>query len=119
MRGPNKKLTPFGKLVVKALADQDMTKAELAAEVGVAPQYLSYTPTCLSSGTRIGEAARAVSSRTKGSSTAPSTTSPTRDRIPSLPIHPPCGRASETLSRSSLSGCSRSEHMTPMQMATR
>ena len=39
MRGPNKKLTPFGKLVVKALADQDMTKAELAAEVGVAPQY--------------------------------------------------------------------------------
>lgn len=39
--------------------------------------------------------------------------------IPSLPIHPPCGRASETLSRSSLSGCSRSEHMTPMQMATR
>ena len=37
MRGPNKKLTPFGKLVVKALADQDMTKAELAAEVGVAP----------------------------------------------------------------------------------
>ncbi len=27
MRGPNKKLTPFGKLVVKALADQDMTKA--------------------------------------------------------------------------------------------
>lgn len=41
------------------------------------------------------------------------------ESIPSLPIHPPCGRASETLSRSSLSRCSRSEHMTPMQMATR
>lgn len=50
MRGPNKKLTPFGKLVVKALADQDMTKAELAAEVGVAPQYLSY----ILNGTRSG-----------------------------------------------------------------
>ena len=36
-----------------------------------------------------------------------------------LPIPPPCGRASETLSRSSLSGFSRSEHMTPMQMATK
>lgn len=50
MRGPNKKLTPFGKLVVKALADQDMTKAKLAAEVGVAPQYLSY----ILNGTRSG-----------------------------------------------------------------
>ena len=42
MRGPNKKLTPFGKLVVKALTDQDKTKAELAAEISVTPQYLSY-----------------------------------------------------------------------------
>lgn len=50
MRSPNKKLTPFGKLVVKALADQDMTKAALAAEVGVAPQYLSY----ILNGTRSG-----------------------------------------------------------------
>lgn len=50
MRGPNKKLTPFGKLVVKALADRDMTKAELAAEVSVAPQYLSY----ILNGTRSG-----------------------------------------------------------------
>ncbi len=51
MRSPNKKLTPFGKLVVKALADQDKTKAELAAEVGVAPQYLSY----ILNGTRSGD----------------------------------------------------------------
>ena len=50
MRGPNKKLTPFGKLVVKALADQDMTKAELAAEVGVAPQYGSFAETESSKG---------------------------------------------------------------------
>ena len=42
MRAPNKKLTPFGKLVVKTLADRDMTKADLAAEIGTAPQYLSY-----------------------------------------------------------------------------
>ena len=51
MRSPNKKLTPFGKLVVKALADQDKTKSELAAEVGVAPQYLSY----ILNGTRSGD----------------------------------------------------------------
>lgn len=50
MRSSNKKLTPFGKLVVKALADQDMTKAQLAAEVGIAPQYLSY----ILNGTRSG-----------------------------------------------------------------
>ena len=51
MRSPNKKLTPFGKLVVKALADRDMNKAQLAAEVGVAPQYLSY----ILNGTRSGD----------------------------------------------------------------
>lgn len=42
MRTPNKRLTPFGKLVVKALADQDMNKRELARHVGTSPQYLSY-----------------------------------------------------------------------------
>ena len=42
MRSTNKKLTPFGKLVVKALADRDMTKAQLAAQIGASPQYLSY-----------------------------------------------------------------------------
>ncbi len=50
MRAPNKKLTPFGKLVVKTLADRDMTKADLAAEIGTAPQYLSY----ILNGTRSG-----------------------------------------------------------------
>lgn len=42
MRSSNKKLTPFGKMVVKALTDQDMTKAELAERVGTSPVYLSY-----------------------------------------------------------------------------
>lgn len=51
MRAPNKKLTPFGKLVVKTLADRDMTKADLAAEIGTAPQYLSY----ILNGTRSGD----------------------------------------------------------------
>jgi len=50
-RSPNKKLTCFGKLVVKALADKDMTKAELADTIGVAPQYLSY----ILNGTRSGD----------------------------------------------------------------
>jgi len=50
-RRPNKKLTRFGKLVVKALADKDMTKAELAETIGVAPQYLSY----ILNGTRSGD----------------------------------------------------------------
>ena len=50
MRAPNKKLTPFGKLVVKTRADRDMTKADLAAEIGTAPQYLSY----ILNGTRSG-----------------------------------------------------------------
>ncbi len=51
MRSPNKRLTPFGKMVVKALTDQDMTKADLAEQVGTSPQYLSYILT----GTRSGE----------------------------------------------------------------
>lgn len=34
-------LTPFGKLVVKALVDQDMTKTELADQIGTSPQHLS------------------------------------------------------------------------------
>lgn len=45
------KLTPFGKLVVKALTDQDMTRADLAGQIGTSPQYLSYILT----GTRSGE----------------------------------------------------------------
>ena len=36
------KLCPLGKLVVKALADQEKTKSQLAAEIGTSPQYLSY-----------------------------------------------------------------------------
>ncbi len=43
MKGKNcKQLTPLGKYVVKALTDRDMTKIQLAAEVGTSPQYLSY-----------------------------------------------------------------------------
>lgn len=38
----NGKLCPMGKLVVKALTDQDKTKTQLAAEIGTSPQYLSY-----------------------------------------------------------------------------
>ena len=51
MRSPDKPLTAFGKLVVKALVDQDMTRGKLAAVVGVTPQYLSY----ILNGTRSGE----------------------------------------------------------------
>lgn len=36
----NGKLCPLGKLVVKALTDQDKTKTQLAAEIGTSPQYL-------------------------------------------------------------------------------
>ena len=43
MRGPKKRLTPFGKMVVKALADR--------ATVGTSPQYMSY----ILNGTRSGE----------------------------------------------------------------
>lgn len=38
----NSKLTKFGQLVVKALTDKDMTKTQLADEIGTSPQYLSY-----------------------------------------------------------------------------
>lgn len=34
-------LTPFGKLVVKALTDRDMTKTQLASTIGTSPQHLS------------------------------------------------------------------------------
>ena len=39
---PQRKLTRFGKLVVKALTDKDMTKTRLAQEIGTSSQYLSY-----------------------------------------------------------------------------
>lgn len=42
MRSRNGKLTPFGKYVIKALTDKDMTKTALAEAVGTSPQYLSY-----------------------------------------------------------------------------
>ena len=41
MKGGNNQLTAFGKLVAKALIDQGRTRAELAAEIGTTPQYLS------------------------------------------------------------------------------
>lgn len=41
-RNKNSNLTPFGKLVVKALVDQDMTRKQLANTIGTSPQYLSY-----------------------------------------------------------------------------
>ena len=40
MRQQNKRLTPFGRLVSKALIDRDMTRRALAAAAGVSPQYL-------------------------------------------------------------------------------
>lgn len=42
MKDGKRSLTPLGKLIVKALTDQDMTKAELARTVGTSPVYLSY-----------------------------------------------------------------------------
>ena len=42
MKDGKRRLTPLGKLIVKALTDQDMTKAELARTVGTSPVYLSY-----------------------------------------------------------------------------
>lgn len=51
MKRKNGKLTPFGKLVVKALTDQDMTRTQLADMIGTSPQYLSY----ILYGTRSGE----------------------------------------------------------------
>lgn len=51
MASTQNKLTYFGKIVVKALTEQDKTKTELAAEIGTSPQYLSY----ILHGTRSGE----------------------------------------------------------------
>lgn len=51
MKRKSGKLTPFGKLVVKALTDRDMTRTQLANEIGTSPQYLSY----ILYGTRSGE----------------------------------------------------------------
>lgn len=42
MKGNKRKLSPLGKLVVKAITDQDMTRAQLADAIGTSPQYLSY-----------------------------------------------------------------------------
>lgn len=56
MRKANKKLTPFGKLVVNALTDRDMTREQLAAQIGAKPQYLSY----ILNGTRSGEKYRSA-----------------------------------------------------------
>ena len=36
------KLTRFGKLVMKALVDAEMSQRELAAEIGTSEQYLGY-----------------------------------------------------------------------------
>lgn len=41
MRTQTNQLTAFGKLVVKALIDQNMSKADLAARIGTSPVYLS------------------------------------------------------------------------------
>ncbi|MDR2024052.1 MAG: helix-turn-helix transcriptional regulator [Hungatella sp.] len=38
----SRRMTPFGKYVVKTLTDRDMSKTELAVLVGTSPQYLSY-----------------------------------------------------------------------------
>lgn len=51
MRKRNKRLTPFGRLVSKALIDRDMSRAALAEAVGISPQYLSY----ILNGTRSGK----------------------------------------------------------------
>ena len=50
-RQRNKTPTPFGRLVLKALIDRDMTRAALAEAVGITPQYLSY----ILNGTRSGK----------------------------------------------------------------
>ena len=51
MRKRNKRLTPFGRLVSKALIDRDMSRAALAEAVGISPQSLSY----ILNGTRSGK----------------------------------------------------------------
>lgn len=50
MRGTTR-LTPLGKYIAKTLVDKEMSKAELAARVGIAPQYLN----CIIRGTRSGK----------------------------------------------------------------
>lgn len=42
MKNNSKRLTRFGKYVVKAMTDRDINKTQLAAMIGVAPPYLSY-----------------------------------------------------------------------------
>ena len=42
MKANKRELSPLGKLVVKALTERDMTKTELAQEIGTSPTYLSY-----------------------------------------------------------------------------
>lgn len=41
-KNKNSNLSAFGKLVVKALVDQDMTRTQLADIIGTSPQYLNY-----------------------------------------------------------------------------
>lgn len=41
MSRQSRRLTAFGKLVAKALVDQDMSKMELAAKIGTTQVYLS------------------------------------------------------------------------------
>lgn len=42
MKCRTSRLSPVGKIIVKALADQNMNKTELAQAVGVSQPYLSY-----------------------------------------------------------------------------
>ena len=51
MRGPKKRLTPFGKMVVKALAHRDMSRAVVGATVGLCTLFMSF----FLNGTRSGE----------------------------------------------------------------
>lgn len=45
------KLTPLGKYITKTLVDREMSKAELAEKIGIAPQYLN----CIIRGVRSGK----------------------------------------------------------------
>lgn len=45
------KLTPLGKYITKVLVDREMSKAELAEQVGISPQYLN----CIIRGMRSGK----------------------------------------------------------------
>ena len=77
------------------------------------------SPSSLSSGTKIGEERQATLSGMRGSSTAPSMTSPMPGRTGSLRRTLPCGRGSGTLLRSSPNGYSPSERMTHTARARR